>query len=326
MPVSSEIEDLHHAAFGLRPAKAGTAYERLSAVVLATRGWQNVVHDTSETAPGKRAAHQLDVTGCDPSGLAKRLIVECKDWDQVVDQATIDKLVGVRAQLGADAAAVITTKGYTAGAIAVAVDENIGLWRLRPFDPDNPEPYVKQITLTVIAVVSTYSDVTVEVPENRFPPGTPTQARAWTGDRLLYGDGSPAETLQEVLEGQRAKLDDEGGPSYSRQISFSDGRLLPVEGGDPVPIAGLSWTETVHRSPHTTVTEAQGEPVLILEQLDDNGELESGQMVVDRELFAWDIDADGNVRPRGSLARSAELESAACDPTPLQLALGNVAA
>jgi hypothetical protein len=227
MPVSSEIEDLHHAAFGLRPAKAGTAYERLSAVVLATRGWQNVVHDTSETAPGKLAAHQLDVTGCDPSGLVKRLIVECKDWDQVVDQATLDKLVGVRAQLGADAAAVITTKGYTAGAIAVAVDENIGLWRLRPFDPDDPEPYVKQITLTVIAVVSTYSDVTVEVPEDRFPPGTPTQARAWTGDRLLYGDGSPAETLQEVLEGQRAKLDDEGGhPIRDRSRSAAGGSCL----------------------------------------------------------------------------------------------------
>jgi hypothetical protein len=299
--VSSAIEDLHEAAFGFRPAKPGTAYERLAAVVLATLGWQDVVHDTSQTVSGRFAAHQLDVTGRDPSGQIKRLIVECKDWDQVVDQATLDKLVGVRAQVGADAASVVTTKGYTAGALAVAVDENIGLWRLRPFDPENPELYVKQITLTLIAVVSTYSDVTVEVPEDRFPPGTPTQARAWTADRLLHGDGSPAETLQEVLEGQRAKLDEEAGP-YPRQVSFSDGRLLPVEGSNPVLIAGLSWTETVHRSPHTTVTEAQGQPVLILEQLDEHGELDSGRMVIDRDLFAWDIDTEGNVRPRGLLA------------------------
>jgi hypothetical protein len=80
---------------------------------------------------------------------------------------------------------------------------------------------------------------------------------------------------------------------YQRRASFSDGRLLPVEGGVAVPIAGLSWTETVHRSPHTTV--------LVLEQLGEHGELESGRMVVDRELFAWGIDSAGNVRPRGSL-------------------------
>jgi hypothetical protein len=298
--VSTEIDDLHEAVFGFRPLKEGTAYERLAAVVLASLGWQDVVHDTSETVPGRRAAHQLDVAGRDPSGEIKRLIVECKDWDQVVDQATLDKLVGVRAQLGVDAAAVVTTKGYTAGAIAVAVDEDIGLWRLRPFDPDNPESYVRQITLTVVAVGSTYSEVTVKVPEDRFPSGTPTRARAWTGDRLLHGDGSPAETLKEVLEGQSAKIGEEAGP-YPREVSFSEGRLLPVEGGGQVPITGLSWTETVHRSPHTTTTEVQGEPVLILEQLDEHGELDSGQMVVDRDLFAWDIDADGKVSPRGPL-------------------------
>jgi hypothetical protein len=235
--VSSAIEDLDEAAFGFRPAKPGTAYERLSAVVLATLGWLEVMHDTTESVPGKLAEHQLDVTGRHPSGEIRRLIVECKDWDQVVDQATLDKLVGIRAQVGADAGSVVTTKGYTAGALAVAVDENIGLWRLRPFDPENPELYVKQITLTLIAVVSTYSDVTVEVPEDRFPAGTPTQARAWTSDRLLHGDGSLAETLQQVLEGQRAKLDEEAGP-YPRQVSFSDGRLLPVEGSNPVPIVG----------------------------------------------------------------------------------------
>jgi hypothetical protein len=103
----------HEAAFGFRPAKPGTAYERLSAVVLATLGWQEVVHDTTESVPGKLAEHQLDVTGRHPSGEIRRLIVECKDWDQVVDHATLDKLVGVRAQVGADAAAAMTTRPTT---------------------------------------------------------------------------------------------------------------------------------------------------------------------------------------------------------------------
>lgn len=40
-----------------------------------------------------------------------------------------------------------------------------------------------------------------------------------------------------------------------------------------------------------------------MEQLDEHGELDSGRMVIDRDLFAWDIDTDCNVRSRGSLAR-----------------------
>lgn len=54
----------------------------------------------------------------------------------------------------ADAAAVITTNGYTAGAIAVAVDEDIALLRLRAFDPETAGAYVKTITLTIVDVNS----------------------------------------------------------------------------------------------------------------------------------------------------------------------------
>jgi hypothetical protein len=136
--LSSAIEDLHEALFGFRPAKAGTAYERLSAVVLATLGWEGVVHDMTDSVEGKLAEHQLDVTARHPSGEIKRLIVECKDWDVVVGQDTLDHLVGVQAQVEADAAAVMTTKGYTGGAIKVAVDEDIAMLRLRPFDPERP--------------------------------------------------------------------------------------------------------------------------------------------------------------------------------------------
>ena len=117
--MSSEIEDLHEALFGFRPKKQGTAYERLTAIVLATRGWVDVTHDTTPTLPGKLAGHQLDVTGRLPSGVIERLIVECKHkGTSDVGQDILDHLVGVVAQVGADAAAVITTRGFTTGAIA----------------------------------------------------------------------------------------------------------------------------------------------------------------------------------------------------------------
>ena len=299
--VATTIEDLHEAAFGFRPAKKGTAYERLTAVVLAAQGWERVVHDTTEGAAGKLAEHQLDLTGRDPSGQIERLIVECKDWDETVGKGALDTLVGVRTQLAADAAALITTKGYTQGAIDVAVDENIGLWRLRPFDPENPDRYIREITLTIVAVGSTYSDFDVELlPGHGLPPGTQFQVAAKGDDHLLRLDGSPAETFADVLRNHSAIARDDAGP-YRRRASLPDGRRLPVEGGESVPIAALTWTETVHRSPHTTVTKAPGEPVLVLEQLNEKGEPESGRIVFDRGLFAWDIDADGKVTPRGEI-------------------------
>ncbi|HEX3512044.1 MAG TPA: restriction endonuclease [Solirubrobacteraceae bacterium] len=299
--MSTAIEDLHGALFGFRPAKEGAAYERLSAVVLATLGWQDVAHDTTESAPGKLAAHQLDVTGRHPSGEIRRLIVECKDWDEVVGKGTLDTLVGVCAQLNPDGAAVITTKGYTTGAIAVAVDENIALLRLRAFDPENPTPYVKTIVLTIEPVTSTYSDINIELmPDHGLPPGTEFRAQAAGNDYLLHLDGSQAETFRELLQGQEATVQAEAG-SYPRRIAFSDGRLLPVGDGATVPVAALSWTETVHRGSHTTRTERQGDPMLVLEQLNEKGELEHDRVVIDRDLFAWDIDDHGNVTQRGQL-------------------------
>jgi hypothetical protein len=65
-----------------------------------------VTHDTTESAPGKFAEHHLDVTGRYPSGKVERLILECRHWSDIVGKDTLDKLVGVRAQLGSDAAAV----------------------------------------------------------------------------------------------------------------------------------------------------------------------------------------------------------------------------
>jgi hypothetical protein len=84
--VSSEIEDLHEALFGFQPAKAGTAYERLAAIVLAARGWVDVVHDETLTPPGKQAAHQLDVTGRLAAGELERIIVAAWSVGSVPDR------------------------------------------------------------------------------------------------------------------------------------------------------------------------------------------------------------------------------------------------
>lgn len=223
----SEIEGLHEALFGFRPAKQGAAYERLTAVVLAVFGWTDVQHDTREGIEGKRAKHQLDVTARHPTGLIKRLIVECKDWDKKVGKGTLDALVGVLGQLNVKDGAVVTTKDFTKGARAVAADNDIALVLIRPFDTEDPTPYVKRIELTINAFGSVYSDFNVEISQDA-PPNPRIRMNSET--RLLRADSSPAESFAEIMQAHHGSPLQEG--TYPQRVTFEDGRLLPVEDGD----------------------------------------------------------------------------------------------
>jgi hypothetical protein len=207
--MSTEIDDLHEVAFGFRPPKKGAAGERLAAVVLTVLGWKDVVHDTEQDIDGRRAEHQLDVTARHPDGRIARLLVECKGWNCTVGKRTLDTLVGVRGQIGADAAAVATTKGYTKGAIDVAVDEIIAILPLRAFDQGNPDPYVNTITLTIRAFGSKHSNFDVELmTDYGLERGKEFQVHLAGEDRLLRLDGSPAETITEVLRGNAAPMEE----------------------------------------------------------------------------------------------------------------------
>ncbi|MFI4977918.1 MAG: restriction endonuclease [Solirubrobacterales bacterium] len=298
------IDDLHAELFsGSVPAKRGTAYERLGALVLAVLGWEDVVQDAHVTAEGKLAEHALDVTARQPTGEIEWLTLECKDWSKEVGKGTLDTLVGVRAQIGGEAA-VVTTVGYTEGARSVATGEGIAMLLLRPYDPESPTTYVKRIELTINAMGSVYSEFNVEVPTEGDVPGD-TQLRIDDSSELLSTDGSPAESFAEL------KRQHHGPPltpgEYPQRVEFPEGRLLSLgKRNDPLPVRAVSWTETIVSSPTTVAREFAGEPKLVLQQLDENGGVREGRVVVDQELYAWEIAADGHVTRRRQLLSPTE--------------------
>lgn len=179
----SAANELHEHIFGFIPSKAGTAYERLAAVVLAELGWESVRHETKVRPEGRRAEQRLDVTATHPDGSVRRLLVECKDWNKEVGKGTLDALVGVRNQAGFDTAMVVTTKDFTAGAIDVAVDEGIAMVILRQVRPD--ESFVMGFKLELSPWAHYWSNIQVlAAPDAQASNRQPGHMR--TDDHLLH--------------------------------------------------------------------------------------------------------------------------------------------
>lgn len=297
---AATVEDLHEALFGYRPDKAGTAYERLSALVFASLEWADVKHDVREAGQGRRTKHQIDVTATDPSGQVRRLLVECKDWDKKVGKGTLDALVGVRNPLGADAAAVVTTKGYTKGAVDVAVDEDIALILLSPYDPDGDLHFVMKIVVDYVFYYPSIEDYDFEVwPDHELPAGRPVRVGFTIEDHLSHLDGTKAEQIIDVMKNHSTAPLKEG--RYPQRADFPDGRLMPTVDGAGLPIAAMTWTENNIPTKHQQVIESDGEPMLVLQQLDEKGEPQEARLFVDTALNAWDIDEAGSVVQRGPL-------------------------
>jgi hypothetical protein len=292
----SAADELHERIFGYIPAKAGTAYERLAAIVLAGLGWENVKHETKLQPEGRRAEQRLDVTATHPDGSIQRLLVECKDWSKDVGKGTMDALVGVRGQAEFDAAMAVTTKGFTSGAVDVAVDEDIAMVRLREVRSD--DTFVMGFTIEIVPWGHDWSNVQLLVASDaEVANGQPGHMS--TGDRFLYADGTPAETLNSIFESQSVAWK-EG--VFDHEVQFEDGRLAPATIGGPIPVIGVKWTETAYKAaPHKSTTEAEGEPCLVVEQIDENGAPERPRLVVDQHLNAWNIAEDGTVVERGKL-------------------------
>lgn len=295
----SAADDLHESIFGFRPTKAGIAYERLAAVVLAGFGWRDVKHETSLRPEGRRAEQRLDVIATHPDGSVKRLLVECKDWAKEVGKGTLDALVGIRDQAGFDAAMAVTTKGFTSGAVDVAVDEDVAMVVLRECRPDDG-PFVREIVINVAIPDVTYEswDLAIETDEL---DGAELSFQLDADLQLRHLDGTPAERLGDLIDSNGTPLSD-GEGTFHRSVKLDGGRLVLALDGTEARLSEIGWVEKVRMDGITTTHKAEGRPCLVVEQLDDSGEPQGGRLVVDRHLNAWRIGEDGVVAPQGDLS------------------------
>lgn len=245
----------------------------------------------------------MDVTARHPSGEVRRLLVECKDWNKTVGKGTLDALVGVRDQIGADAAAVATTKGFSKGARRVAADEDIAMVLLRPPEDKDEGRFIKKIVLGLTFLFPSHRDFDISLREGHgLPKGGELRFELDEDTRLHHLDGSPAETFGQIKKSQGSVS--EGAGTFKRTVTFPEGRLLTAVDGAKTPIAKIRWMEEVREAQETQIIEKDGDPCLVLEQLDSDGVPISGRMFVDDDLYAWEVANDGSVISRRGLDTS----------------------
>jgi hypothetical protein len=143
----SSIEQIYNSLIADEKMKNGSKYERLAAVVYKMLDDSDtVIHDLRLRGDGKLAQHQIDVT-IEKDGKSKRILVECKKYDKVIGIGIIRDFYGAVAQIKPDAAFVVTTEGYTKGAIKFAEDEDIGLAILRQAEDADWEGLIRKIVI-----------------------------------------------------------------------------------------------------------------------------------------------------------------------------------
>ena len=97
--MSEYMENVYNRYISNEKLKSGTKYERLAGVVYKILDEEDIViHDLRLRGDGKTAEHQIDVT-IEKCGTKKRILIECKDYDEVVGIGIIRDFYGAVAQI-----------------------------------------------------------------------------------------------------------------------------------------------------------------------------------------------------------------------------------
>lgn len=194
----SPIEQIYDRNVAAEKLKHGTKYELLTALVFQVLDADAAVeHDVKLRGDGKTTVHQIDVHII-RGDTTKRVIVECRDKtdDHKVDLDEARSFATVTRHLRADGI-MVTTNGFTAGAVSLANDEGLRLMNLRAFLPSDHDGRLMAIETTIRAVMPELDAVRVEMPDadgSDFNEGN----HEVSIDASVVS-GSPAATLRDLL-------------------------------------------------------------------------------------------------------------------------------
>jgi len=162
----SRYDELHDRFDPIKTGKAGTRYERLTAMVLKALHRENVVIHDMRLIGDSDVKHQIDVH-IEMNGADRQVIIECKDFDLAGDKVGLDIVRSFRSVVedtGADEAIIITCNDFTADARKYAKAKGIKLAVLRTFKDTDMDSRIR----TIISTINIRGAIAMDVQELAF--------------------------------------------------------------------------------------------------------------------------------------------------------------
>lgn len=296
----SNIAKVYNKLISDEKLKNGTKYERLAAIVFKILDQGNTVfHDLRLRGDGKSAQHQIDVT-VEKNGKDKRILIECKEYDTVVGIGIVRDFFGAVSQIKPDEAIVVTTKGFTRGAICFAKDENIRLAILREAKADDWEGLIRRVLINIKAIfMETPSISWVAFDEQERDRVYELLKDYWgeihsvrTRDEYFYDENlNPISNFQDIIKPIVNSAPREVGSLTRGRHEFGE-KLYVNLLGHKVAIKGFDYEFSSYAAELSTVADDGGKVASLLFKIIDS---DDKNLFFEDEIEKWTFDNDGEV-------------------------------
>lgn len=296
----SNIEQIYNILIAEEKLKNGSKYERLAAVVYKILNeTDTVIHDLRLRGEGKSANHQIDVT-IEKDGKSKRILIECKQYDKVVGISVIRDFYGAVSQIKPDEAFVVTTVGYTRGAINFARDENIKLAILREAKDADWDGLIRTIVINMTAIFMgtpkitwlAYDEVEKERVNKLFENRKDEVKSIRTVDQFFYDENFEAvSNYQDVMKPILNAAERTPGELTKNRYEFNKKMFVMVEGYF-VAIKGFEYEFSSFAYENQIIVDDGGKVATILYKVLES---EDKVLLFDKEIEKWAFDNNGVV-------------------------------
>ncbi|WP_405131670.1 restriction endonuclease [Paenibacillus sp. FSL H8-0317] len=299
----SNLEQIYNNLIANEKLKNGSKYERLAAVVYKVIDESDsVIHDLRLRGDGKTAQHQIDVT-IEKSGISKRVLIECKEYNKVIGIGIIRDFFGAIAQIKPDEAFVVTTVGYTKGAINLAKDEGIKLAILREAEDSDWDGLIRTIVLNMEVIMMNTPAITW------IASSEEERERVYKLLEENWGDRTSASTLNEFLYDENFNVISNyqdalkpilnAAPKVPNQITkgkheFESKKHVKIL-GHFVAVKGFHYEFDSYSNETQSIIDDGGKVASLLFKVLEN---DSKYLIFEEEIEKWMFDEDGKVIPK----------------------------
>ncbi|OMF51003.1 restriction endonuclease [Paenibacillus peoriae] len=296
----NNIENIYNNLIADEKLKNGTKYERITAVVYKLLDETNTVfHDLRLRGNGKKAKHQIDVTIVKDSQ-TKRILVECKEYDKVVGIGIVRDFFGAVTQIKPDEAVVVTTKGFTKGAIDFANDEGIKLAILREAEDSDWDGLIRKVKINATVItIGTPTITWLAINEEAIEDVGNLLGEDWGGvetkgtfDEYLYNSNHEViSNYEEVLNPVLNKAKRIPNERTEGTFEFEETVFIKMH-GHYIPVIGFDYEFTSGKSTLEVNVDDGGKVAVLLFEILNN---ESRSLIFQHQIEKWKFAENGEV-------------------------------